>query len=104
MTITPLLYSGNKDLEKIQQIITSIKVANMTRQVISRTEKLAIMRKRRIDSCQKSQKLVRTNKEYFNYAKKRHYAWDYYLGTFKRKLEDKKASKTVNKLDEIEIE
>ena len=31
MTITPLLHSGNKDLEEIQEIVTSTKAANMAK-------------------------------------------------------------------------
>lgn len=47
MIITPLLYLGEKDLEEIQLIITSIKVPNLIKQVIGITRNLAIMVKKK---------------------------------------------------------
>ena len=45
ITTAPLLYSGNKDVEKIQQIVTFTEVANLAKQVIGATADLALMTK-----------------------------------------------------------
>lgn len=43
MTITPLLYLSNKDLEKIELIVTSTEVANLAKQATCIIRDLAIM-------------------------------------------------------------
>lgn len=47
MTTAPFLYLGNKDLKKIQQRVTSTKVANMAKQVSDQTLNLIIIIKKR---------------------------------------------------------
>lgn len=47
MTIDLLLYSGNKNLEKIQQIVTSMEAANFAKSIISQTSDLVMMSKKR---------------------------------------------------------
>ena len=42
MTTAPLLHLGDKDIEEIQQIVTSTKVANIARQTTGQTANLAI--------------------------------------------------------------
>lgn len=51
-TIAFFLHLDNKDLEKIQQIIISIKEAKMAKQAINQTANLGIMRKKRLDGWQ----------------------------------------------------
>lgn len=65
----------------------------MIKRVINQIENLTIIIKRKTNSCQQSQKPVKTNEKYFNYGKKGHYAWDYCSKILKRKPEDKKTSK-----------
>lgn len=64
ITIVPLLHSGNKDLKKIQQIITSTKVANMAKQATSQITDLTMMAKKKTDSRQQFQK-PKNNEECF---------------------------------------
>ena len=47
MTTSPFLDSGNKDIEEIQQIVTSTKVANLTKHVVEATADLTMMAKRK---------------------------------------------------------
>ena len=47
MTIAPLLYSSNKNLEQIQQIVTSTKLVNLTEQIVGVTTDLALMSKKK---------------------------------------------------------
>lgn len=75
MTTAPLLYSGNKDLEEIQQIVTFIKVANLVKQAVGATADLALMAKKK--QSEKSNFRLKTNKKYFNCGKKGHYAKNY---------------------------
>lgn len=50
------------------------------------------MRKKKTNNCQQFQRL-RTNEEYFNYKKKRYYAYNYYLKDLMKKFKDEKAIK-----------
>ena len=91
LTIMPLLHFGDKDLEEIQQIVTSTKAINMVKQATGQTADLAMIAKKRSDRRQQPQKL-KPNEEYFNYGKRGHYAWDCY-STSKRKPKDEKTAK-----------
>ena len=65
MTTVPFLHYGDKDLEKIQQVVTSIKTANMAKQAIGQTADLAMIAKKRSDGQQQPQK-PKPNKKCFN--------------------------------------
>lgn len=52
-----------------------------------------MMVKKRTNSCQQSQKSVKTKEKFFNYRIKRRYTQDYCLENPKKKLEDKKVIK-----------
>lgn len=56
--ITLFLYPNNKDLKKIQQIITSIKAANLAKQTVGATTDLAIIAKKTVEKvfCQAKNK------------------------------------------------
>lgn len=45
MTIVPIFHFGNKDLKEIQQIITSTKAKNLTKQAVGVTADLALIAK-----------------------------------------------------------
>ena len=45
MINTPLLHSGDKDFEEIQQIVISTEVANLAKQTIGTIADLALMTK-----------------------------------------------------------
>ena len=49
MTTAPLLHSGDKDLEEIQQIVISTKIANLAKQVTGQTADVAMIAKKRSD-------------------------------------------------------
>ena len=72
MTTALILHSGDKDLEEIQQIVTSTKAANMAKQIVGVATDLIMMfknnRLERSDS--------RLNEEYFNCEKEGHYTRD----------------------------
>lgn len=70
MTIVPLPHSGNKDVEEIQQIVTSTEVANLAKQVVRATADLIMIAKKK----QSDKSNSRPNKKCFNYGKKGHYA------------------------------
>lgn len=74
MTIAPLFYLNNKDLEEIQLIVTSTKVANLAKQTTGVTRDLAIIvrKKRLLQQTPQS----KPNKKCFNYGKKGYYARD----------------------------
>ena len=73
MTTAPLLHSGDKDLEEIQQIVTSTKAANLAKRAVGATADLALMaKKRQPERAAKS----KPGAECFNYGKKGHYAKD----------------------------
>lgn len=89
MTITPLLYLSNKDLEKIELIVTSTEVANLAKQATCIIRDLAIMVRKNEPQQQTSQS--RLNKEYFNCGKKGHYTRDCLGHTnSKKKAKDEK--------------
>lgn len=74
MTIAFLLHFGDKNLEKIQQIVTSIKAANIAKRIIRVIANLALMaKKKQLKRAAKS----KPGEKYFNYGKKGHYAKDY---------------------------
>lgn len=52
ITTTSLLYSDNKDLKEIQQIVTSTKVANIAKQATGQTKNLVIITKKKTDNYQ----------------------------------------------------
>lgn len=90
MTLSPILYLGNKKFEEIQLIVTCMETANLAKQTTSVTGDLTIMtrKKRRLQQTQRS----KPNKKCFNYSKKDHYTRNY-LGCTnpKKNSEDKKA-------------
>lgn len=51
MITASLLYSDNKDLEKIQQIVISTGVANIVRQATSQTGDLVMIAKKKTNNC-----------------------------------------------------
>lgn len=73
MTIALLLYFDNKDLDKIQQIVTSTKVANFAKYVVRAKANLALMAKKKQTKKAAKSKL---GEKYFNYKKKGYYAKD----------------------------
>lgn len=95
ITIT-FLHSGNKDLNQIQQIVTSIKAANMAKQTISQLADLTMIAKKRMDSYQQPQK-SKNNEKCSNCGKNGYYAQDCYLAIFKRKPEDEKTAKKAKR-------
>lgn len=82
MTTTPLLHSGDKDLEEIQQIVISTKVANLAKHVIGATTDLALMAKKR-----QSKRVAKSKsgEECFNCRKKCYYAKDCYSSILNKK-------------------
>ena len=72
-TTTPLLYSGDKNLEEIQQIVTSTKAANRAKQAVEATADLALMAKKKQPERTTRSKL---GEECFNCRKKDHYTKD----------------------------
>ena len=68
MTSVLLLYSDDKDLKDIQQIVTSSTAANLVKQAIEAITDLALMTK--IKQSERSNSRPKTNKEYFNCEKK----------------------------------
>lgn len=51
ITITPFLYSRDKDLEKIQQIVTSTKTTNIAKQATGQTTMdLSMMIKKKFEN------------------------------------------------------
>ena len=89
MTTAPLLHSGDKDLEEIQQIIRSTKVANMVKRSTSQNADLAIRTKRKATDSRQQPK-SRSTKECFNCGKRGHYAKDCRT-SLKRQPDDEKA-------------
>lgn len=69
MTIVPLLYSNDKELKEIQQIVKSIKVANLAKYTIKATTNLVIIAKKKHLDKQNTSK-SKTNEKCFNCKKK----------------------------------
>lgn len=87
MTTTFFLYSGDKNLKKIQQIVTSTEAVNLAKQVVKIIANLAMTTKKR--QSETSSFKSKINKEYFNYGKNGHYAKDCCFSTLnKRKSEE----------------
>lgn len=94
MTTVSLVHSGNKDLEEIQQIVTSTKTANLAQQAIGVTTDFAIMaKKKQLERVQK----LKLGKEYFNYGKKGHYSKDCRSPT-SNKRKPKESSKKAKRI------
>ena len=86
MTTASLLYSGDKDLEEIQQIVASTEAANLAKRAVGVTEDLALMAKKKQPERTTRSKSM---EECFNYGKKDHYAKDCCSSTSnKRKPEE----------------
>ena len=72
MTV-PLLHFVDKDLEKIQQIVISIKAANIAKQAVGTIADLPLIAKKK--QPERAAKL-KSREEYFNYRKKGYYTKD----------------------------
>ena len=85
MTTALLLHSSDKDLEKIQQIVTSTEAANFPKQAVEATVDLALIAKK-----MQPERTIRSQpgEECFNSGKKGHYAKDYRSFTAKKKKEE----------------
>lgn len=94
MTTILLLYSGDKDFEKLQQIITSTKAANFAKCITSQIMDLAIMTKKK--QLSDRQLRAKSNEECFHYSKKEYYTKDYH-SKLKQKPEDKKTMEESNR-------
>ena len=73
ITTAPLFHSDDKDVEEIQQIIMSPKVANLAKRTVGATTDLVMMAKKKHLDKQYTTK-SKANKECFNCRKKGHYA------------------------------
>lgn len=85
MTITPLHYSGNKNLKKIHQIVTSTKITILAKYMIRTIIDLAIAKKKQLDKHYAIKS--KANEQYFNCRKKGHYAKNCYLFNKKKPKE-----------------
>ena len=81
------MHLDDKDLEKIQQIIISIKIANLAKHITDQIADLAMMTKKN-----QSNKLpfAKSNEKYFHYGKKIYYTNNYHSGPKKKLLEEEK--------------
>lgn len=95
MTTTLLPYSGDKNLEEIQEIVTSTKIANMTKQATGQIVDLSMIAKKRPDNWQ--QPKSRTIEKCFNCDKRGHYAKNFH-STTKRKFEDERSILEVKRI------
>lgn len=89
------LYSGDTNLEKIQQIVTFTEVANLTKQIVGVTAVLALIAKKK-----QPERVTKSNleEEYFNYGKKGHYAKDYFsLSYISNKKKSEKSMKKAKR-------
>lgn len=78
MTIVSLLHSNDKELKEIQQIIESIKAANLAKYAIRAITNLAIIAKKKHLDKQNISK-SKTNEKCFNCRKKSYYAKNCYF-------------------------
>lgn len=83
--MVPLLYSGNKDLQEIQQIVTFTEEANLAKWTIWVTTDLAMIVKKK--QLEKYRTKPKRNKDCFNCDKKGYYTKNYHMLN-KKKLED----------------
>lgn len=74
MTRLLFFYLGNKDLKKIQLIVTSTKVTNLTKRVTDITKDLVLIIIKK--ELQQQSPKTRLNKKYFNCGKKSNYIRD----------------------------
>lgn len=81
MTTALFLYSDDKDLEEIQQILTSIEEANMAKRVVEAVAILTIMGKRKKSERSES----KPNEKCFNCRKKGYYTRDYHSSSLKKR-------------------
>ena len=73
MITAPLLYSDNKDLEEIQQIVISTEVANLAKRAVGAKADLALIaKKKQLERTTRS----KLGEKCFNCGKKGHYAKD----------------------------
>ena len=91
MTTAPLLYSGNKDLEEIQQIVPSTEAANLAKRAVGAITNLALMAKK--TQLERYPAKPKTNKECANCGKKGHYAGDCHMSNKKKPEESLKEGK-----------
>ena len=87
MITAPLLYSSDKNLKEIEHIVTSIKVANLAKHIISQTADLTMMAKKKQLEREVSQ--AKANEKYFHYEKKGYYTKDFYSVQKKKPKEEK---------------
>lgn len=79
MITASLLHSGDKNFEKIQQIVTFTKVANLAKQAFRATIDLAMIAKKK--QLKKYSTRPKTGEENLNYRKKGHYTRDGHCDT-----------------------
>ena len=77
MTTAPLLHSGNKDIDKIRQIVNSTEVANLAKRAVAAIADLTMMAKKK----QLKRSDLKKNERYFNCGRKGHYAKDCHSST-----------------------
>lgn len=92
MTTVPFLYSGDKDIEEIQQIVTSTKVANLAKRTVGVKANLTMMAKKK----QSEKSDLRQNEEYFNCGKKSYYVKDCHSFTC-NSIKKKPAEESIEK-------
>ena len=90
MTTASLLHSSDKDLNDIQQIVTSTEVANLAKQAMKILTNLAIIAPKK--ELKKYPNKPRITKECFNCGKKNHYTKDCYALNL-NKIKPKKSFK-----------
>lgn len=92
MTTALLFHSGDKNLEEIQQIVTSTETANLAKRAVGTTTDLAMMVKKKHSDKQHATK-SKANEEYFNCGKKGHYAKDCHPSNKKKPKESAEEAK-----------
>lgn len=87
MTTTLLFHLSDKNFKAIQQIITSMKAANLAKQIVKAIINLAMTTEKRQSDTSNSKSKI--NRECFNYGKKSHYTKDCHTSiSNKKKLEE----------------